>query len=119
MKLIGRAFITVAGNRVRSEPGATCDIGGVTRTTIVGDNGIDGFAETPKQSVVECSISVGAGESVAQYREISDTTITFECDTGQTYVIRNAWLTEPPVITGQEGGKVSLKFEGPPAEEQL
>lgn len=119
MQLIGRAFISVNGERVRSEPGATIDIGGVMRETVIGDIGVDGYAETPKQAVVDMSVSVGRGEGVARYRDLNDTSITFECDTGQVFSVRNAWLTEPPIITGQNGGQVKLKFEGPPAEEQI
>ena len=43
--------------------------------------------------------------------------MTFECDTGQTYVQRNAWCVNPPVATDGGGGTVPLQFEGPPAEE--
>lgn len=113
----GKAFIKVDGALLESMPGASLDVGGVTRNTVLGGNAVLGFAEAPKQAVLQCQIAVGAGTSLADLRAIKSATVTFECDTGQTYVIRNAWLVNPPVATDGEGGAVPLQFEGPPAEE--
>lgn len=41
-----------------------------------------------------------------------DGTVTFEADTGQTWVLRNAWTEKPAEITAQEGGKVPFRFVG-------
>ena len=117
MKRLGKAFIKIDGELLETNKGAKCSLGGVSRKTIVGNNTVHGYAEEPKESGVECEISIGEGASLDKYRKISDATITFEADTGQTYVIRNAWLTEPPELTDGDGGKVGLKFAGPPAEE--
>jgi len=116
MQHIGRAFIKVDGDLLRSETGAKIDLGGAVRTPVVG-TAVHGYAETVKEAMVECEVSVAKGESMARLRDITDATVTFEADTGQSWVIRNAWLAEPPVITDGEGGKVPLKFVGPPAEE--
>jgi hypothetical protein len=116
-KRLGKAFIKVDGKLLESMPGAKIDIGGPVRNPVVGNTQVHGFAESVKESTMECEISVGTDTSLDALRKIEDATITFEADTGQTYVIRNAWLTEPPVVTDGEGGKVPLKFAGPPAEE--
>jgi len=60
---------------------------------------------------------VSAETRLAELAAIKDATITFECDTGQTYLMRNAFITEPPQVTAGDGGKVPLKFAAPAAEE--
>lgn len=41
------------------------------------------------------------------------------CDTGQTYVCRDAFRVDNTEATGGEGGKITLVFEGSEAEEIL
>lgn len=116
-QLLGKAFIKVDGQLLETESGASLDLGGVTRNTIMGGNKVLGYAEQPKQSVLTCEIAVSRNTSLAEVRDWSDVTTTFEADTGQTWVQRNAWCVNPPVVTAGEGGKVPLTFEGAPAEE--
>ncbi|MDP1534172.1 MAG: phage tail tube protein [Rubrivivax sp.] len=114
---LGKAFIKADGKLLETMPGAKIDIGGVTRNTVVGANAVHGYAEQTKQSRLECEVSVGADTSLEEIAKIADATVTFECDTGQTYIMRNAWLVDPPVMTEGEGGRVPLVFEGAAAEE--
>ena len=118
-KKLGKAFIKIDGAVLESMPGAKLDIGGNERTTVVAANTVQGFFETPKQSKVECEVSVGTETRLAEMRNWDKVTISFECDTGQAYVIQGAWLTNTPEMTASEGGRVPLTFEGPPAEEML
>lgn len=117
MQRLGKAYIKVDGGLLESLPGAKIDIGGVTRNTVVGSNAVHGYAEQLKPAEVDCEISVGPDTSLAAMSAWNDVTVTFECDTGQVYVVRNAWLVDTLVLTEGEGGKVPLKFNGPPAEE--
>ena len=61
-------------------------------------------------------LAVKAGTSLAEIGRWSDITATFEADTGQTWVISNGWVTEPPTVTDNDG-KAKIVIEGPPAEE--
>lgn len=115
-QLLGRAFIKVDGDLLRSNTGAKIDLGGPVRSAVVG-NAVHGYAEAVKESTVECEISLAAGDSLATVRNITNATITFECDTGQVFIVRGAWVVDPPVVTEGEGGKVPLVFKGQPAEE--
>ncbi len=116
-KKLGKAVIKVDGKIQESLPGAKLDIGGDERGTVIGANSVQGFYVTPKPSKLECEVTVGAETSLAEMRDWDNVTISFECDTGQLYVIQGAWLTNTPEMTASEGGKVPLTFEGPPAEE--
>lgn len=115
-QVLGRASIKVDGQLLQSHPGAMLDIGGVTRTSVVG-NEVHGYSEAAKQSRLECEISYTGETSLAELARISDAVITFETDTGQIYVIGGAWIVDPPTVTDGSDGRVPLVFEGPPAEE--
>jgi len=97
-------------------PGAKLDIGGKARTP-VRDHNVLGYSETIKPGTVECEIALKQGTSLATIAAITDATVTYEADTGQTYVIRNAFATETLSLTAGEGGKVAVKFAGDPAQE--
>jgi len=117
MQRLGKAFIKVNGQLLESMPGAKLDVGGVTRTPIIGANSVHGYSEKVKEAMLECEISVSKDTKILDTAKWVDVSVTFECDTGQVFVVRQAFLTEPPVVTAEEGGKVPLKFAGPPAEQ--
>ena len=114
---LGKAFIKWDGKLLESMPDAKLALGGIERVPVIGANVMLGFSEKIKEASLECEISVDANTRLATLAAIQDATITFECDTGQTYVMRNAFIVDPPKATAAEGGKVPLKFAGPAAEE--
>lgn len=112
-----KAYIKHDGKMLATLPGAKLDIGGNERAAVVGANTIHGYSETLKPSMLTCEISLQQGTSLAELKDITAATITYEADTGQTYVIRNAFVTKPLSVTAGDGGKVALEFAGDPAEE--
>lgn len=116
MKTFGKATIQVNGKRLQSYPGASCDIGGVTRNSVVGDNDF-AYSEANKQSSVNCEVMIPAGFSLRELSDNADISVVFKMDTGQSYLQSPAWLVNPPVATAGEGGRVALQFEGPPMQE--
>lgn len=113
---LGKAFIKVNGQLLESMPGAKLNVGGFKRTPVIGANGVLGYSEEPVQAQVECEIAVSGQTKIMDIAKFKGETITFECDTGQTFVVKDAFLTEPPELTAGEGGKVPLKFAGQPAD---
>ncbi|MDP1961936.1 MAG: phage tail tube protein [Reyranella sp.] len=116
-KLFGRATIRADGQHIRTHDGATLDLGGVKRTPRPGANDADGFTEEIVPGKIEFDLQLRAGVSIAALQAISDGVLTFECDTGQTYIMNHAYCAEPPSMGGE--GKVKCVFQGPPAEEML
>ena len=115
---LGRAFIRANGMTLASLPGTgKLNPGGYERVPIVGDFGFLGFSEKPMHGEVECEIAVGKDTNLDQLNKTTDTTITFEGDTGQVWVMRNAAIATPVGPQAGEGGKASVKFIGAPAEE--
>lgn len=113
------AYIKVDGDLLPTMPSPSVDLGGVERAPVVGNNSVHGYSETVKPAMMECEISLGAGMSLARLQKITGATVIYEADTGQTYVIRDAFCTETLKVTGGADGKVALKFSGQPAEEML
>ncbi len=108
MKVTGRIFIALNGQRIRSKEGASLDVGGLKRNTQSSDAGVDGYSEEVAAPRVECKINDTAEISVEDLRHFRDGTIVFETDTGKPYTLTNAWICEPPKLTK---GEWELKFE--------
>jgi hypothetical protein len=111
MQVLGRAAIKYDGNLLLTDKGAKLNIGGVERKTVKGDQ-VHGYAEGVMEPFVECNISVTPGMSLVALGNIKNSTVTFEADTGQTWILRNAWSEKPPEATAEEGGKVPVRFVG-------
>ena len=113
------AYIKTDGRLLPTLPSPSIDLGGVERSPVVGNNSVLGFGEKVKEATLECEISLGEGMSLAELQKIKGATVTYEADTGQTYVIRDAFVTDTLKVTGGADGKVALKFSGQPAEEMV
>ncbi|WP_297813742.1 phage tail tube protein [uncultured Methylophaga sp.] len=115
-QITGRAFISINGSRLKSRPGATLNIGGFNRETQTGDDGVHGYKEAVMQPSVSCTISHDKDVSLKELADATDVSITFETDTGRTYIMSPSWLTAPPELNSQEG-TIPLTYEGMNAEE--
>ncbi|HEY4254585.1 MAG TPA: phage tail tube protein [Roseomonas sp.] len=117
-QFLGRATIRVNGTVIETAKGATLDVGGVKRSPVISGR-LVGYAEETVAATVACETSLRAGMAIDALRNLTGATITFECDTGQRYVIADAFVTDTPTMKDGEGGNVTLKFAGPGAEEVL
>lgn len=114
MQVTGRVFISLGGKRLRSKEGATLNIGGESREAVVGDDSVHGFTAKLNAPSVDCAISHTADTSLKELQAITDTTLLFETDTGKTYTLSHAWVSNPPELSK---GEVKLKFEAVSCEE--
>jgi hypothetical protein len=112
--LTGRAFITVAGRRLASKEGAKLGLGNMERTGVLGDAGVLGYQEKPSIPYVECTIVHDAGTSLTEFANMIDVVVSFDTDTGKSFVIRNAWNAK---VLEMDKGEVALRFEGMSCEE--
>jgi hypothetical protein len=114
-----QAFIKWNGRLLATKPSPTIDLGGVTRAPVMGNNRINGYSETPAPSTLECEISLSQGVSLKEIQDMVDATVTYEADTGQTYIMRGAFVTETVKVTGGADGGVTVRIAAEPAEEML
>ncbi len=116
-QLFGRAFIAIDGNRISSIPGTgKISLGLPERTAKMSDTGFAGYTEAPKNAVVTCDINVDATTDLIAIGNTVDATITFECDTGQIYIVRNAAHAQDLELQSGDG-KTTVMFIGDTAEQ--
>lgn len=115
-KVFGKATVLADGEQLPIDRPAKLELGGVRRNVVTGSE-VHGFAEESLPSVVEVEATIKSGQSLKAWGDIDNATITFEMDTGQTYILRNAWVENPPVATAGEGGRVPLRFVSTSCEE--
>lgn len=117
-QVTGRCYIRTNGKMLRTKDGAKLDnIGGLTREAVTG-NEVYGFVEKVVAPSIECTIIDMADTSLKDIHDITDATITFETDTGKTYIMPHSWCESALSLTAGEG-EVDAKFTGTSVEEQM
>ena len=112
-KLTGVVIIRIGGDVMRSEPGAKLKLGGKNREMKSGHK-VNGHVESVEPSECEFTVAHASGDDATKWNDIVDQELEFECDSGQTYLVKNACCTDPPELS-DNGGGVALKFAGDPA----
>lgn len=115
-RVAGQARVKIDGEVFETDGTSTMELGGKTREPVDGDYQGGAFKEKIVSSKLECTILLKEGTSIARVRDIDDATCTLELDTGQTWVQRNAYVSETISISTSDG-KAKVVFMGPPAEE--
>ena len=112
-KVLGLVTIGFGGASFESLPGAEFNPGGEKRKPLTTDQGRTKFATELVNSEVKVDVPVDENFSIDAFGDCG--TLQFVGDTGQAWIVRNAFLVERPTIKGGEG-KASLTFNGDPAE---
>lgn len=113
MQYLGRVTIRANGEVWDTKPGASCDLGGIQRDSVVTDQAM-GFTEIPKPGMIECEIALKRGLTLQTIRDLKDATAVFECDIGQRFIFKDAYTSETLNISS---GAVKVKLMALPAEE--
>lgn len=109
----GIVFVKVDGTLLRSKEGASIDMGGKTRTPVIGYK-VYGPAEKVAPAVVTFTLAHMAGDDLLGLAAKIDSTVEFSTDTGDSYIVSDGFCTKTPVLTGGEGD-VEFEFQGQPA----
>lgn len=110
----GRAVITADGMTLDTMPGAKLELGGVVRKEKTTDHRT-GFVEELKPGRVECEVGFSSETDAEKYRSLVNATVLFSCDTGQKYMVKEAFVEDGVKLEGKDG-KMSLKLTGQAAE---
>lgn len=114
-QVTGIVKVYVNGKLYRSKKGATLKTGGKKREAVVGHK-VYGFSEEIEASALDCTLVHMADTDVSEINGLTEATLRFETDTGVTYLVTNAFTTEPTEI--KEGGDMPLKMSGDPADKE-
>jgi hypothetical protein len=102
-QLTGKVFIRVGNQLIPSRAGAILrNAMGSKRNPVVG-NEVHGYTEEALAPEIECEVSHGANISLSDLWDLVDTTCTFECDSGATFVLSNAWVADVNELKGGDG----------------
>ena len=110
----GIVFVKIDGAVQRSKPGAKLMMGGVERTAIIANGKVVGFAEKGVAATVSFTLAHKGGDDLIALQDSIDSTLEFETDTGDTYVVSPAFASKPAELSDGEGD-VAFEFQGPKA----
>ncbi|GAA4651680.1 hypothetical protein GCM10023116_39640 [Kistimonas scapharcae] len=111
MQITGKAVIRVDGQELRSLDGASLNVGGMSREAKTGSNRIWGHTEKITAPELSLKVAHTRDTDLIALGKITDATVDFETDTGDRYIIVEAWVSEPPSLSA-DSGEVDLKFSG-------
>lgn len=114
MKLTGRTFITIRGQRKRSKEGSTLRYGGVTREGQTGDIGVAGYVESTAIPEVEFILQHAGDVSLKEIQDMTDETLLFDTDTGKSFILSSAWCTGGLELSKNE---LKVKFQSMDCQE--
>lgn len=81
------------------------------KTSVVGQDEVQGFTETPVAPGFKGTITDLGGVSVQQLQALEDSTMTLEQNNGKTWVLRDGWL-EGEISVNTEEGSYDAEFRG-------
>lgn len=111
----GVILIKVGGKTLQAVPGVKVNMGGVERTPVIANGDVTGFFETPKESMVQCTLPHDANANLADIQAMKDVTIVVNPDAGPSYQISHAFQSNVIELSDQGGG-FAVEFKGPKAK---
>lgn len=118
-QVLGIVDIIWRGRNIPVEKGAKFRRGGMKNNTVVYGRKA-GRAEEFQESTVTATTNLERGQRLGNLLRSGEGELQVICDTGQTFVMRDAFLTgDIPEVTGGEGGKIELNWAASAPEEIL
>lgn len=118
MQVLGIVDIIWRGRNIPVEKGAKIKTGGIKNNAVTYGRKV-GRAQEFEGSEVSATTHLEKGQRYGNLWDPEEGELQVVCDTGQTFIIKDAFLTDRPEITGGEGGKIELKWAGSAPEEVL
>lgn len=117
MDVTGTCFIQADGLALESKDGeASLEFGGKERQAVYANGRLLGPSEKAICATVGSTLAHTAVTNMDALAKAKNITITFITDTGKRYVIRNAFATKPPKLSG-DSGDIEVEYMGQPAVE--
>lgn len=112
--ITGLCYVSVRGVTLRSEKGATLEVGGKIGKSATSTKGFEGtYTEENKPGKVTMTIIHSDKDDLTVFQNLRDEPVTFETDSGQTYLIAQAGTVGDVTL---EGHTFKFSMEGAPAE---
>lgn len=118
MQTLGLIDIVWRGRQIPVKRGAKIRVGGIQNTVVTYGRKV-GRAQEYVGSEVTATTNFERGQRFDNIWDAGEGELQVVCDTGQTFVMNDAFLTERPEITGGEDGQFELKWAASTPEEIL
>ncbi|MBR0681910.1 hypothetical protein GXW74_15555 [Roseomonas eburnea] len=100
------------------EKGSKLKLGGLKNNPVIMGRQVH-RAQEMEASEITLTTNLMRGQKLKDLLTGGEKPLTVRCDTGQTYVFPDAFLTNRPEMTSGEGGKIELTFAAGEPEELL
>lgn len=85
--------------------------GTVKRETLVGQDRVHGFSESPLVPMIKVKLRDSGGLTVAFLNGLTNSTVVMQLRNGKTVTGRNMWIVDEQTVETSEGS-LDLQFEG-------
>lgn len=106
---LGIIDIVWRGRQIAVEKGAKVKLGGIQNKTVTYGRGAARSQEFVA-GTAEATTLLFRGQRVEEIYTPEEGELQIQLDTGQTIVAHAAWMEDRPDYTGEDGGKVQLKW---------
>jgi hypothetical protein len=113
---VGILDATWNGKKIPLEKGATFNPGGMKNNPVIAGRQVFRSQEVVP-SVLEGTTVLQRGQTLADIVPDGEGELQVTADTGQVWVVPDAFRTDVPAITGGDGGKIQIKLNGSLAQE--
>lgn len=117
-QLLGIVDVVWKGVKIPIEKGAKLKLGGIQNNAVIYGRQV-GRAQEFVATEVSATTHLKRGQRFTDLYSVDEGELQVICDTGQTYVFTDAFLTERPEMTSGEGGKIEMKWAASAPEELL
>jgi hypothetical protein len=115
-RIAGTAYLSVDGISYPVAGDFEYDSSIVTRETLAGQSGVDGFSEKPKAGQIKATLRDMGGLTLAALNAMDNVTVTVELANGKTIIGRNMWTVDPQGAKAEDA-TVPVTWEGPSVTE--
>lgn len=109
--IAGTAFVSVNGITYQLEGSLAYSPVRVSRETLIGQSGVQGFKEMPAPGVIKGSFRDAGGLTVADFNAMRNVTVVCELANGKIVTGRNMW-TVGPVEVDTADAKFEVEWNG-------
>ena len=115
-RLAGVANIVIDGSTYDLVGDLTYSTSSVSRSTLLGQDGIHGYAETPVAGHISCNLRDQGGFAVANFNQLSDSTVQSSIANGKQIIMTGGWCVETQEVRTVEG-TFAVRFESDKVQE--
>jgi len=115
-QITGKVRVRVDGEELKTVGNGSGTTGGVNRSVVKGGGRVHGYTEEVQEPTVSFTVAHQKGVSVRRLANLTGATVLIETDTGERFIYRDAWTTEPPELN-HDNGEISVSMAAVECEE--